>query len=76
MVLNVVRLLMEPSGSIREYASMAVPMNPVCRLDCAGLCHKCGANLNESSCVCDKVSRDPRWDALSETIATVPDRGH
>ena len=63
------------SETLREYASMVVPMNPVCRPDCAGLCHKCGANLNESTCVCDKVSLDPRWGALLEATATVSDRG-
>ena len=63
------------SETLREYASMAVPMNPVCRPDCAGLCHKCGANLNQLSCVCEKVSLDPRWGALLEATATVPDLG-
>ena len=63
------------SETVREYASMVVPMNPLCKPDCAGLCQKCGANLNESPCVCDNVRRDPRWDALLEASATAPDQG-
>ena len=33
---------------------------PLCRPDCAGLCPRCGANLNEGACGC-VAPRDPRW---------------
>ena len=62
--------------TLREYASMVVPMKPLCRPECAGLCQNCGANLNESSCVCDEAPRDPRWHALLEAASTAPDGGH
>lgn len=29
-----------------------LPLIPLCREDCAGLCSQCGANLNEQSCSC------------------------
>ena len=54
------------SGTLREYALMVVPMKPLCKPGCAGLCPRCGANRNESSCVCDELPRDPRWNALLE----------
>lgn len=57
--------------TLQEYASMVVPMNPLCKPDCVGLCQKCGTNLNESVCECDNVSRDYRWDALFEATTTV-----
>jgi uncharacterized protein len=59
--------------TLREYASMVVPMKPLCKLECAGLCQRCGANRNESSCVCDDAPRDPRWNALLEAASIVSD---
>jgi len=37
---------------VRQYLILALPMKPLCRLDCAGLCSVCGANLNQGSCNC------------------------
>lgn len=31
-----------------------MPLVPLCREDCAGLCAQCGANLNEGPCECSK----------------------
>jgi uncharacterized protein len=35
---------------IREYLMIEVPINPICRPDCKGLCPVCGENLNETTC--------------------------
>lgn len=35
---------------IREYALLEVPINPVCRPDCKGLCPICGQDLNLRDC--------------------------
>lgn len=35
---------------IREVVLLEVPMRPLCREDCAGLCPVCGANWNQESC--------------------------
>ncbi|MEV6399528.1 DUF177 domain-containing protein [Streptomyces sp. NPDC051907] len=32
---------------LRDAVVLALPMQPVCREDCAGLCSQCGINLNE-----------------------------
>ncbi|MFI5234911.1 MAG: YceD family protein [Gemmatimonadales bacterium] len=37
---------------VREEMALAVPQFLVCREDCAGLCPKCGADLNQGPCVC------------------------
>jgi uncharacterized protein len=37
---------------IREQVLLALPMVPVCRPDCAGLCPHCGINRNTSRCDC------------------------
>ena len=35
---------------VREYALLEVPINPVCKADCKGLCVECGQNLNDKDC--------------------------
>ena len=35
---------------LREYALLEIPMKPICRPDCKGLCPVCGENLNETDC--------------------------
>ena len=40
------------------------PIKNLCKDDCKGLCPKCGANLNEGDCGCDKLCIDPRLAAL------------
>jgi len=37
---------------MRETILLAIPDNPLCRSDCAGLCAGCGRNLNLEECVC------------------------
>lgn len=51
--------------AVRQYTLLAVPMKPVCRPDCRGLCPRCGANLNLGPCGCPP-STDPRWAKLRE----------
>jgi uncharacterized protein len=48
----------------KDYLLLEIPVKPLCREDCAGLCAVCGANLNQESCSCEVNSTDPRWDAL------------
>ena len=52
--------------AIRQYAVMAVPMKALCKEDCAGLCQKCGQNLNQGKCDCPEQEPDPRWSALTK----------
>ncbi len=35
---------------VREYLLLEVPIQPICRPDCKGLCTVCGTNLNEAIC--------------------------
>ena len=50
--------------AIRQYALLAIPMKPLCRGDCAGLCPNCGHNLNQGPCDCSPQETDPRWSEL------------
>lgn len=39
----------------------------LCSTDCKGLCHRCGKNLNEGKCNCQK-ELDPRFAALKQLL--------
>jgi uncharacterized protein len=52
--------------AVHQYALLAVPMKPLCRPDCAGLCPVCGQNLNLGQCQCPPPEADPRWAKLRE----------
>jgi uncharacterized protein len=51
---------------LRDAVTLALPLNPLCRSDCKGLCAHCGKDLNEGPCSCKEEEIDPRWAALSE----------
>ena len=50
----------------REAVLLELPLAPLCREDCAGLCPECGADRNSSNCGHLVESRDDRWAALDE----------
>ncbi len=54
--------------AIRQYALLAVPMKPLCKESCAGLCPVCGNNLDGDSCRCPQPVTDPRWSELSKLL--------
>jgi uncharacterized protein len=35
---------------VRDSVILSVPMKPLCKVDCKGLCPVCGVNLNKSTC--------------------------
>ncbi len=45
-----------------------LPMKHLCDDSCKGICQKCGKNLNEGDCGCDKREIDPRLAALAELL--------
>lgn len=58
--------VLDLAEALRQYTLLALPMKPVCRQDCRGLCPGCGANLNLGPCQCDARTVDPRLAALTE----------
>jgi len=56
--------ILDLSEVIRQDTLLGVPMHPICRPDCAGLCPQCGQNLNEGQCDCEIDTIDPRWSKL------------
>jgi uncharacterized protein len=53
---------------VREYMFLEVPINPLCRSDCKGLCLECGANLNEGACGHVPPTGDSRFDILKALL--------
>jgi DUF177 domain-containing protein len=49
---------------LREELMLSVPPYAECRQDCRGLCPRCGVNLNDEECDCERTEPDSRWDAL------------
>jgi len=46
---------------------LSVPMKPLCKPDCPGLCPTCGALKGSDECSCATEDRtDPRWEALAK----------
>ena len=67
-------LIMPESGIIdlapvlRDYILLEIPISPLCRPDCKGLCPICGNNLNETTCHHEEESGDPRLAALKALL--------
>ena len=45
---------------VRDAVVLELPLAPLCREDCRGLCPHCGCDRNEEICGCE-APRDPRW---------------
>ena len=54
------------SEVFRDIIYLEKRMKNICKADCKGLCYKCGANLNKSSCDCEIDDQDNRWNALKD----------
>ena len=59
---------------MREQFYLALPMKPLCRQDCKGLCPQCGINLNTETCQCEIQWEDPRLAGLKALITDREDR--
>lgn len=55
--------ILETRPIVLEQLHLGVPMKPLCKPECAGLCNRCGADLNEGPCPCGQAD-DPRWTKL------------
>lgn len=56
---------------VREMVILSVPVKPLCKPDCKGLCPVCGADRNEEGCEHATVAEngeatDSRWSKLRE----------
>ncbi len=56
------------SEVVRQDLLLALPMYPVCRSKCKGLCPNCGQNWNEAPCDCTLEEIDPRLAVLRNLL--------
>jgi uncharacterized protein len=53
---------------MRDEFFLALPMKPLCKDDCKGLCPLCGANWNRDTCTCKAEWVDPRLAVLKKLL--------
>jgi uncharacterized protein len=46
-------------GIVRELILLSIPMKPLCKEDCKGLCPVCGKNKNKENCNCETQEKSP-----------------
>ncbi|NLC70549.1 MAG: DUF177 domain-containing protein [Desulfuromonadaceae bacterium] len=51
--------------AVQDQLLMALPVRPLCREECLGLCPVCGADRNRESCGCPETAVNPKWAALA-----------
>jgi uncharacterized protein len=67
-------LLLPEDGNVdlgplaREFLILEIPISPLCREDCQGLCPVCGENLNSTACHHEVDDIDPRLNALKSLL--------
>lgn len=60
--------ILDLTDAVSQYSTLSMPMKPMCRADCKGLCLICSANLNTAPCQCDRTARDARWGPLLDLV--------
>lgn len=58
-------------ATFREQLLLALPLAPLCREDCKGLCGRCGKDLNEGPCGCPPEAPLPGAGGLREALKNV-----
>jgi uncharacterized protein len=67
------REIIDLTESVREDIIIALPLKPLCRDACKGLCPRCGRDRNLERCSCPPPRGDVRWSAL-EGLELPPER--
>ena len=62
--------VLDITEAVRQSTILALPMKPLCRADCAGICPECGVNRNEAPCSCQSGGIDPRWTPLLNQLTS------
>ncbi|HUV05881.1 MAG TPA: DUF177 domain-containing protein [Armatimonadota bacterium] len=56
---------------IRQSLLLVLPIQPLCRPDCQGLCPTCGENLNVRKCACPPAEPESPFKALAGLLKEV-----
>ena len=65
--------VLDITEAVRQYTAVGLPMKPLCDPGCAGLCSRCGTNLNHESCSCETWEIDSRWLPLVSLTSSTPE---
>ncbi|MDR5695492.1 MAG: DUF177 domain-containing protein [Armatimonadota bacterium] len=60
--------ILDVTELVRQNLIMAIPIKPVCKESCQGLCPQCGANRNVEPCDCTLTEVDPRLAVLEQLL--------
>jgi len=63
------RHMLDLEEPVQQYWAMAVPMAPLCREGCTGLCPVCGQEIADGEHRCTDDEIDARWAKLAELSA-------
>jgi uncharacterized protein len=58
--------LIDLAPAVRDAVMLALPVAPLCRPDCPGLCAECGARLADLTGRHTHETLDPRWSVLAD----------
>jgi uncharacterized protein len=59
---------------VRDALVLDLPLSPLCRDDCRGLCAGCGERLDDLPADHTHTTTDPRWAALAERFGGSPEK--
>lgn len=57
--------ILDLAAPLLEQLVMAVPISPICSVECQGLCPECGLDLNDSRCSCVKKVFNTKFSVLA-----------
>ncbi|MDY7002138.1 MAG: DUF177 domain-containing protein [Thermodesulfobacteriota bacterium] len=69
------KIELNAAGLLWEQFVLALPVKPLCKTDCKGLCPLCGVNLNVERCACEREKADPRLSVLRDMASSRRQRG-
>jgi uncharacterized protein len=64
--------ILDLTEAVRQYLLTDIPLKPVCRADCPGLCPVCGREQSNGSCTCaiEESAQPNPFAALKELFPT------
>lgn len=60
--------LLDIQELVRQDFLLVLPIQPLCKPDCKGLCPTCGENLNMRECACPPAESESPFQALAELL--------
>jgi DUF177 domain-containing protein len=66
--------LLDLEPVVRDALVLDLPLSPLCRDDCRGLCAGCGERLDDLPADHTHTTTDPRWAALAERFGASPEK--